>query len=117
MSDVQRWTPTVVRGDVVEETSVLAATKRAIAAASAEHTGMDEGVRATLLILAEQVDYLAQNEWLTPTGKLDNVTIPTYLRYCDALHLTPAARAKKDDASTGKSAGKLSTMKRQRPAG
>lgn len=118
MSGLQPWTPTVVTGDVVEDSSVLEATKRSLAATKAEHTPADEGARATLLVLAEQVDYLRAHDWLTPTEKLDNVTIPTYLRYCDALHLTPASRARKDEKSEGKAAGKLASMKRQqRPTG
>lgn len=111
------WKPTVVQGDVVQDESVLAATKRSLAASKDEHTAADDGARATLLVLAKQVDYLIAHDWLTPTEKLDNVTIPTYLRYCDALHLTPASRAKKDDAKGGKEAGKLSSMQSRRPAG
>jgi len=118
MTGLQPWTPTVVTGDVVQDESVEGATKRSLAAARADHTAADDGARAAVLVLARQVDYLIAHDWAAPTGRLDNVTLPTYLRYCDALHLTPASRARADkDEQGGKAAGKLSSMKRQRPAG
>lgn len=64
---------------------------------------MDDGVVATLRCLAQSVDSLDER----PT---DNVTFPTYLKFCDALGLTPAGRLKLGDVkeSTG---GKLARLR------
>lgn len=38
--------------------------------------------------LAVRMDQLAANGWTDDAGKLDNVTVPTFLRYMEALGLT-----------------------------
>ena len=38
--------------------------------------------------LAVRMDKLAAQGWTDEAGKLDNVTVPTFLRYMDALGLT-----------------------------
>ncbi|MGZ6836764.1 MAG: terminase small subunit [Blastococcus sp.] len=73
-------------GDVVD------ATERAIKAAG-HLTSMDAGAVQTLRLLAVKVDALEGGD-LNADGKFDNVSIPTYLRYCEALGLTPAGRVK-----------------------
>lgn len=55
----------------------------------------DRAAVAALLMLAEQLDQLVDG--LTPDGKLDNVSAPTFLKYLDALGLTPAARRQRAD--------------------
>lgn len=62
--------------------TVPAATERAIKAAK-HLTDLDAGAVAALRRLALLMDELDPK---------DNVTIPTYLKYCDALRLTPASR-------------------------
>lgn len=52
----------------------------------------DDAAVAALLHIADQID--SQIDGLTPSGKLDNVSIPTFLKYCEALGLTPLARQK-----------------------
>ena len=72
---------------------VLRATRVALKAASLTvSSGPDAGTVAVLLKLAAAVDAIDASG-LNPAGKLDNVSIPTFLRYVDALGLTPAARA------------------------
>lgn len=73
--------------------SVLAATLLALDEASLSvSSGPDAGTVAVLLKLAAAVDAI-DAQGLNPAGKLDNVSVPTYLKYADALGLTPAARA------------------------
>ena len=73
-------------------TSVRQATEDAVNAA--EHlTKMDAGAVAALLKLADQIDYLYEHG-TSEDGKFDNVSVPTYLRYCESLGLTPAGRGK-----------------------
>ncbi len=71
-----------------ETVSVLVATQRSIAAAS-HLTSMDAGAVETLLRLAAVVDELDERP-------RDNVTVPTYLKFCGELGLTPAGRARLD---------------------
>lgn len=83
---------------------VVAETARSVKAAT-HLTDMDAGAVAVLLQMAKSVDYLLEHDGLTPDGKLDNVSIPTYLRYCESLGLTPAGRVKlseKKEAAGGK---------------
>lgn len=62
---------------------------------AAEHlTKMDAGAIAALLKLADKIDYLMDHDGMSEDGKFDNVSIPTYLKYCESLGLTPAGRAK-----------------------
>lgn len=70
--------------------SVEGETQKAIDAAT-HLTAADSGVVAVLLRLARAVDDIDE-DGLNPAGKLDNVSIPTYLKYAEALSLTPAAR-------------------------
>lgn len=93
--------------------SVAEATETAIDAA--DHlTDMDQGAVQMLRTLAAAADSIDENG-LNPAGKLDNVTIPTYLRYCESLGLTPAGRArlaeKKPEGKGGK-LGRLSSVPR-----
>lgn len=73
--------------------NVVQATEKSIKAAT-HLSAMDAGAVATLRALARQVQYLDENGGLREDGKLDNVSIPTYLRFCESLGLTPAGRAK-----------------------
>jgi len=54
-------------------------------------TDADAGAIAALRMLADRVDILTANDWIVE-GKLDNVSVPTFLRYCESLGLTPVAR-------------------------
>lgn len=98
-------------GDVEESTEA------AISAAT-HLTDMDQGAVEVLRRVARQVD--AQSEGgLTPDGKLDNVSIPTYLKYCESLGLTPAGRLKlgaKKEAPSGKLGGLRSVPRPKRSA-
>lgn len=51
----------------------------------------DAGTSAVMLKLAERIDGLGSEDPDQP-GRFDNVSIPTYLKYADALGMTPASR-------------------------
>jgi hypothetical protein len=69
---------------------IFAATEVSVAAA--DHlSAADAGTVAVLLDLARTIDGMGERDADAP---LDNVTIPTYLKYSDALGLTPLSRLK-----------------------
>lgn len=92
------------------KSTVAAETRRAVKAAG-HLTAMDAGAVAVILQLAGAVDYLLGHEGLTESGKLDNVSVPTYLRYCDALGLTPAGRVKLAETAQKEPDGKLAKLR------
>lgn len=80
------------------------------AVAAAEHlTAADQGAVAVLLHLATQIDNQTDGG-LTPDGKLDNVSVPTFLKYCDALGLTPVARLRFEPSKKEPAGGKLAQL-------
>jgi hypothetical protein len=92
--------------------SVVADTEAAIAAAT-HLSDMDKGAVAALRVLAAKVDAMAdQAAGVSEDGELheekrrpiDNVTLPTYLKYCESLGLTPAGRRTLKDGKAGGSA-------------
>jgi len=72
------------------EGPVFAATELAVSAAS-HLTDSDAGTVAVLMDLARTIDGMDDRDAEAP---LDNVTIPTYLKFSDALGLTPLSRLK-----------------------
>ena len=84
--------------------TVLEATEASIKAA--KHLGLlDSGAVEVLRHLARTIDAISEGQEVDedsddPRAKprsLDNVTIPTYLKACDALGLTPAGRVRLDE--------------------
>ncbi len=80
---------------------VSEATEKAIAAASGHLTDMDAGALQTLRALARKIDTEQELrdralEWAdshdAKPPAVDNVSIPTYLKYCESLGLTPIGR-------------------------
>ena len=58
------------------------------------------GMVAVIRRLADAIDQI-DDEGLNPAGKLDNVSMPTYLKYAEALGMYEApAKAKPGPAST-----------------
>lgn len=89
--------------------TVVEATTRALEAVASPET--DLGVAAVLLKLAGAIDDI-DADGLNPAGKLDNVSIPTYLKYAEALGMTPAARERaKPKEAPKQGAGGAATMK------
>ena len=91
---------------------IFRATAEAIDAAT-ELGPLDGGAVAVLLELARQIDALAANGGVRGSGsdaKLDTVSIPTYLRFCSELGLTPAGRVKLG-AKEKPPAGKLAAIR------
>jgi len=100
---------------------VLGATNRSITAAR-HLTEMDKGAVATLRVLARKIDteielrelalaYAERHDQKPPS--IDNVSIPTYLKFAEALGLTPSGRDKGATAPKPKEApgGKLSRLR------
>jgi hypothetical protein len=90
--------------------AVLEATEQSLEAAT-HLTDMDAGAVQALRALAKVIDAMSGEPDETGEvreAKFDNVTIPTYLKYCESLGLTPAGRdrlsLKKDEVPKG---GKL----------
>lgn len=81
---------------------VSRATDDAIRAAGDRLTGMDAGAVSAIRFLAKKIDTeeLVRERILEAQGEdpslkpppLDNVTIPTYLKFAESLGLTPAGR-------------------------
>lgn len=67
---------------------VESATRAALASLSLPPS--DAGTVAVMLRLARSIDLADEDGMLG--GKLDNVSIPTYLKYAEALGMTPSAR-------------------------
>lgn len=84
--------------DAIE--GLVEATERSIRAAS-HLTDLDAGAVAALRALAARV--------ATADPEKDNVTLPSYLKYCEALRLTPASRGVTVGESDAK--GKLAQMR------
>lgn len=106
----------------VELGPVAAETERSIAAAGDILTDHDKGAVATLRFLARKIDTEAElrdlalkaaSEDGAKPPPVDNVSIPTYLKFCESLGLTPAGRAKLAAAKKpegGKSGSKLGRL-------
>ena len=74
--------------------SVEDETRRAVEAALADGTltEKDAGVVEALMHVAREIDSLVDG--INGAGKLDNVSVPTELKFSEALGLTPSARVK-----------------------
>ena len=91
--------------------SIVEATEQSIEAAEKANrlTAEDKGAVEVLRTLAAAADAIDESG-LNPAGKLDNVTIPTYLRYAESLGLTPAGRAKLVEKKPEGKGGKLGRL-------
>jgi hypothetical protein len=101
---------------------VIDATERAIDAAG-HLTDMDAGAIETLRALARKID--GQDEYFEALADVaaerklrppspDNVSIPTYLKFCESLGLTPAGRVRlADQKSEGGGGSKLGSLQAQ----
>lgn len=87
---------------------------------AADHlTRKDAGAIEAIRALASTLDAMANADTLDADGKprpIDNVSMPTFLRFCDALGLTPAGREKLTPAKA-KPAGALSSIRGGRATG
>lgn len=85
---------------------VAAATEKALR--SADHlTDMDAGTVEVLRTLARTIDGMPERDVEAP---MDNVTVPTYLKYATELALTPLARLKLGKTE-GEGGGKLAQLR------
>lgn len=112
-------------------TTVADATEVSIKAAQDDELlgPADEAAIAALRVLAKKLDHLGDvDAGVTADGELkedrrpqlDNVTVPTFLKYCDALGLTPAGRKaleqKKPATGGASSGGKLAHLRLTAPS-
>lgn len=96
--------------------SIREAAEESVAAAreAGRLSDLDNAAVAALLYVAESIDLL--EDGINPAGKFDNVSITAFLKYCNDLGLTPAARAVKEqkakasDEKEGRS-GKLAQLR------
>lgn len=86
---------------------LLTATNAAIRAAGTQITEQDSGAVEALRILAREIDRIAAD----PHAKLDNVIMPTYFKYSDALGLTPAGRKALAEKAAARQPGKLKNLR------
>lgn len=94
------------------------ATQAALGAA-AHVTDADKGAVEALLVLARRIDQDEERwelalRWAEvlqhkPPAP-DNVSVPTYLKYCESLGLTPAGRTKLGDKKAEAPRGKLALL-------
>lgn len=101
------------------------ATKAALGAA--QHlTDADAGAVEALLTVARKVDQDEERwalalQWaeamkVKPPAQ-DNVSVPTYLKFCESLGLTPAGRSKLGEKKPEGKGGKLTLLRDQAQAG
>lgn len=101
------------------------ATRAALAAA--QHlTDADAGAVEALLTVARKVDQDEERwalalQWaeamkVKPPAQ-DNVSVPTYLKFCESLGLTPAGRVKLGEKKPEAPGGKLTLLRDQARAG
>ncbi len=100
---------------------LIDATEKAIGAA-AHLTDMDAGAVETLRALALKIDMMdnyfdaladdAAERGGRPPSQ-DNVSIPTYLKFCESLGLTPAGRVRLGDKKPEAPVGKLALLQGQ----
>lgn len=96
---VARKHPPRREGPITEET------RRSLE--NAKHlTDADAGVASVLVTLAKTIDGMAERD---PDAPMDNVTVPTYLKYAESLGLTALSRAKLDlpEERRGSTLGRL----------
>lgn len=55
---------------------------------------VNSAVVAAARVLAGRIDFLNATGFVDENGKIDNVTLPTFLKYCQSLGLTLDAPAK-----------------------
>lgn len=55
---------------------------------------VNSAVVAAARVLAGRIDFLSVTGFVDENGKIDNVTLPTFLKYCQSLGLTLDAPAK-----------------------
>lgn len=55
---------------------------------------VNSAVVAAARVLAGRIDFLNATGFVDENGKIDNVTLPTFLKYCQSLGLTVDAPAK-----------------------
>lgn len=108
--DCRRGRTRAPEPEVAEIGEITAGTEKAIAKATEEKRlgPMDAGAVAAIRVLARKIDEsearwdycLRYAEWAVENGApppkpppMDNVSIPVYLNYCNALGLAPAGRA------------------------
>jgi len=61
---------------------------------NADLKAVNSAVVAAARVLAARIDSICDTGFIDENGKLDNVSLPTFLKYCQSLGLTVDAPAK-----------------------
>lgn len=69
-----------------EHESVVDALERSLR--NADLKARQAAVVAGARLLAKRIDQISASGWIDDNGKLDNVSVPTFLKYCEKLGLT-----------------------------
>ena len=96
--------------------AVADATEASIRAAT-HLSDLDKGAVEALRTLAVAIDVLAATGGVREDGKLDNVSVPTYLKFCESLGLTPAGRSRLPEKKPEGPGGKLALLRGEAQAG
>jgi hypothetical protein len=99
---------------------------RASLRAATHLTPVDKGAVETLKMLARKIDTEDQlrdmalawaEEHKQKPPPVDNVSVPTYLKYCESLGLTPAGRGRLPEKKPEGPVGKLALLRSGAQAG
>jgi ribosomal protein S8 len=61
---------------------------------NADLKAVNSAVVAAARVVAKRIDSICETGFIDENGKLDNVSLPTFLKYCQSLGLTVDAPAK-----------------------
>ncbi len=102
--------------------SVVDALERSLR--NADLKAVNSAVVAAARVVAKRIDSICETGFIDENGKLDNVSLPTFLKYCQSLGLTvdapakvgrpakPKPEAKADESRNGKVVAMDEFMKR-----
>lgn len=88
--------------------SVAGALERSLK--NADLKAVNSAVVAAARVLAARIDSICETGFIDEHGKLDNVSLPTFLKYCQSLGLTVDVPAK-----VGRPAKPKAEAKQERP--
>lgn len=91
---------------------------------NADLKAVNSAVVAAARVVAKRIDSICETGFIDENGKLDNVSLPTFLKYCQSLGLTvdapvkvgrpakPKSEAKTEESRNGKVVAMDEFMKR-----
>lgn len=91
------------------ESSVAEALERSLK--NTDLKAVNSAVVAAARVLAARIDSICETGFIDEHGKLDNVSLPTFLKYCQSLGLTVDVQAKVGRPAKPKAEAKQETPK------